>query len=211
MGIAEETKAYVRGSFRKDYDQDAANAMIKLVSLVDDLTSKNREQMDDLISENKELKRQQDRILFRVAYIACRQLLERVAEAVKSAHKTGKRHVNCKGVSLGTQTEALGHLANCTALEQELQTLLKKPTNKDMRDRTAQDLYSQTSDLLHNAMFTDERTLLIPSAFFPAEISLMVTLAANYHLKVKIVNSDGLDLTEVVLSEEQKKLLNGTL
>ena len=205
MTDAEEARNYVRHSFQHEYKKNAATAMVNLMCVVDDLIAAKQK----LEGEKKELERQQDRVFFRVAFVACRQLLDRVAEVVKAAHK-GKGRLICGGVAvpLGTTTEALDHLAQCTQINTRLQTLLQKPTNGRMEAGTARDIFSQTSDLLHNAIFTDEQILLVPSALFPQEIDLMVTLAANYHLRVKVVNSDGIDLTNRILTAEQFKLLS---
>ena len=107
---------------------------------------------------------------------------------MKSAHK-GKRPVSCKGIPLGSTEEALTHLTTCAIFDEKLQLLF------DMDDSSA----LRMSDLLHNAMAADEQALLLPSVFSPAEISLLVQLAAYHRLRVKIVDYNGSDVTKQCL------------
>ena len=58
-------------------------------------------------------------------------------------------------------------------------------------------------------MVPDEQTLLVPNELTSSEVSLMVLLAANYRLKLKVVNFDGTDITKRVLSEKQLELFFG--
>lgn len=204
---AKAFKEYLTNTFRDAYREDSFAACMHLSGLVDKMVDESREAKRSLQDKNAELEKRYAKLHYRFAYVTCRQLLERVHEAVQLAHAQSKRDKACMGKHTSTITESLTHLSNCTMISKGLQHWLRHPTNKGMEKETPKQVFNRTSTLIHHDIYVEEQTLLLPVACGRKEIDFMVVIAIHNNLNVKVIDGNGSDLTDLYLSKQQKDLI----